>query len=58
MLSAINNKLRAFPDFTRAIGIYCVRDCETARRFMKAYSEYSAAHPGFDEHQPLDMEEC
>jgi len=58
ILSAINNKLRAFPEFTKAIGIYCVRDCETARRFMKAYSEYSAAHPGFDDKQPLDMESC
>ena len=58
ILSAINNKLRAFPEFTKAIGIYCVRDCETARRFMKAYSEYSAAHPGFDDKQSLDMESC
>jgi hypothetical protein len=58
VLSAINNKLRHFPEFTKAIGIYCVRDCETARRFMKSYREYSAAHPGFDNHQPLDMESC
>jgi len=58
VLSAINNKLRAFPEFTTAIGIYCVRDCGTARRFMKAYGEYRAAHPGFDDRQPLDMESC
>jgi hypothetical protein len=58
VLSAINNKLRAFPEFAKAIGIYCVRDCETARRFTKAYSDYSAAHPGFDQEQPLDMESC
>jgi hypothetical protein len=58
VLSAINNKLRQFPEFTKAIGIYCVRDCETARRFMKAYSNYSSAHPGFDRNQPLDMESC
>jgi len=58
VLSAINAKLRAFPEFTEEIGIYCVRDCQTARRFMKAYSDYSAAHPHFDLDQPMDMEPC
>jgi hypothetical protein len=58
ILSAINNKLRHFPEFTKAIGIYCVHDCETARRFWKAYGAYSATHPGFDDKQPLDMESC
>ena len=58
VLSAINHKLRAFPEFTKAIDIYCVRDCETARRFMKAYGAYRAAHPGFDDQEPMDMESC
>ena len=35
--------------------IHCVRDCEDARRYTKAYQEYSEAHPGFDEDEPLDM---
>jgi hypothetical protein len=58
VLSAINAKLRAFPEFTKAIGIYCVHDCATARRFVKAYAKYSAAHPGFDASQPYDGEDC
>jgi hypothetical protein len=58
VLSAINNKLRAFPRFTKAIGIYCVHDCATARRFMKAYAAYSAKHPDFDGAQPYEREDC
>jgi hypothetical protein len=58
VLSAINNKLRAFPEFTKAIGIYCVHDCATARRFMKAYAAYSAKHPDFDGAQPYEREDC
>jgi hypothetical protein len=58
VLSAINNKLRSFPEFTKSIGLYCVHDCETARQFMKAFRDYSAKHPGFDAKQPLDMEAC
>jgi hypothetical protein len=58
MLSAINNKLRNFPEFTKSIGITCVHDCESARRFLVAYREYRAQHPGFDAKEPLDMEGC
>ena len=29
ILSAINNRLRNFPEFTKSIGIYCVHDCDT-----------------------------
>jgi hypothetical protein len=53
MLSAINNKLRNYPEFASAIGIHCVRDCAQARAFMKAYRAYLEAHPGFDANQPL-----
>jgi hypothetical protein len=53
MLSAINNKLRNYPEFARAIGIHCVRDCARARAFVKAYQAYAKAHPGFDANQPL-----
>jgi hypothetical protein len=58
ILSAINNKLRNFPELAKSIGIYCVHDCDTARRFMKGLHEYSAQHPGFDAHEPSDTEEC
>jgi hypothetical protein len=58
VLSAINNKLRSFPEFTKSIGLYCVHDCETARRFMKALRDYRAKHPAFDAEQPLDLEDC
>jgi hypothetical protein len=58
VLSAINNKLRSFPEFTKSIGLYCVHDCETARQFMKAFRDYRAKHPGFDDKQPLDLEDC
>jgi hypothetical protein len=58
VLSAINNKLRHFPAFAAAIGIYCVPDCATARAFWSAYRTYRTDHPGFDAHEPLDMEDC
>jgi hypothetical protein len=54
MLDAINNKLRYYPEFASAVGIYCVRDCEDARAFMKAYAGYVRTHPYFDADQPLE----
>jgi hypothetical protein len=40
---------------TAAAGIRCVRECSTARRYMTLYKDYSAAHPGFDAGEPLDL---
>jgi hypothetical protein len=60
VLAAINNKLRHFPAFAKFVagaGILCVRDCTTARRYMKLYNEYAAAHRGFDVREPLEMDE-
>ncbi len=53
-LSAMNNKIRYYPQFANAIAIHCVRDCKGARAFSKAYQQYAAAHPGFDADEPLD----
>jgi hypothetical protein len=54
-LSVINRMIRRYPQFAATVRIHCVRDCEDARRYTKAYQEYSEAHPGFDEDEPLDM---
>jgi hypothetical protein len=53
-LTAMNRKLRSFPDFASAAGIRCVRDCESARAFTKAYAQYSRVHPGFDADQIVE----
>ena len=53
-LSAMNRRIRFFPEFAKAIGIFCVRTCDDARAFAKAYADYLAAHPGFDAHLPLE----
>jgi hypothetical protein len=52
-LSAINHKLRSFPELSAAIGVDSVSDCDSARRFWSGYAEYAWAHPGFDNDQEL-----
>jgi hypothetical protein len=54
-LSVINRKIRRYPDFAAAARLHCVRDCEGARTYTKVYREYSEAHPGFDQNEPLNM---
>ena len=51
-LSVMNRKIQRYPDFAAAVNIHCVRDCEGARAYLKAYTSYGAAHPGFDENEP------
>jgi len=51
-LSVLNRTIQRHPDFAAAVNIHCVRDCEGARAYIKAYSQYSAAHPGFDADDP------
>ena len=53
VLSAINDKIRNYPELANAVNIHCVRDCDEARAFFKAYNDYQKTHPGFDAHQPL-----
>jgi len=38
------------------VNIHCVRDCEGARAYLQAHADYSVAHPGFDDHDPLPVE--
>lgn len=54
MLAPINNKLRHYPEFAKAVGIHCVRDCAGARAYMAAYEKYSGEHPGFDADEPIE----
>jgi hypothetical protein len=53
VLSAINNKIAEYPKFADAIGIWCVRDCATARAFSQGYERYLKDNPGFDDDQPM-----
>jgi hypothetical protein len=54
-LSVINRKIQRYPDFAAAANIHCVSDCEGARAYTKAYAEYLATHPGFDDNEPLPV---
>ena len=54
-LSVLNRTIQTYPDFAAAVKIHCVRDCAGARAYLKAYRAYSAAHPGFDQDQPLSV---
>lgn len=47
-LTEMNDKLRHYPAFAKAIGLHCVADCATARAFTRGYEEYLATHPEFD----------
>jgi hypothetical protein len=53
MLSAMNNKLRVYPEFAAALGMSSVSSCESARAFMSGYVDYLARFPDFDANQPL-----
>jgi len=53
MVSAMNHKLGAFPDFASTVGIDVVSDCESARRFSNAYVQYASNHPGFDSNEAM-----
>jgi hypothetical protein len=53
VVSAMNHKLRQYPDFAAAAGIDLVSDCAGARRFLERYEEYALDHPEFDADEPL-----
>lgn len=57
MLAAINHRLLYFPEFAKAAGLQCVRDCAGARKFTAAYRKYSRLHPNFERDMPLDTEQ-
>jgi hypothetical protein len=52
VLSAINHKLAAYPEFAENIGLQVVADCDAARAFMRGYHAYLETHPGFDQEEP------
>jgi hypothetical protein len=52
-VSAMNHKLRHYPDFAAEVGIDSVADCAGARQFLARYAEYLQSHPGFDADEPL-----
>lgn len=52
VVSAINRKLRYYPEFANAIGIHSVTDCASARAFAAGYEQYQTEHPHFDALQP------
>jgi len=54
ILSAMNHKLAYYSDFSEAIGMRSVSDCDDARSFMRSYADYGRAHPGFDAHEPRE----
>jgi hypothetical protein len=51
-LSALNHKLRHYPELAAASGVHCVRDCSAALDYARAYAVYSQEHPGFDADEP------
>jgi hypothetical protein len=53
-LTALNGKLKHFPAFAAFANSGPVADCEGARRLADSYDAYSAAHPNFDEEEPLE----
>lgn len=52
-LSAMNEKLRHYPDFAAELGMDRVSDCEGARAFVLGYAQYMEGHPDFDRDQPI-----
>ena len=54
-LTAINNRLRHFPELAFDAQIHCVTNCAEAEAFVTAQSAYSTAHPGHLSSEPLDL---
>jgi hypothetical protein len=57
VLLAMNKHLRHFPDFAATVADKPIRDCATARAYVKAHAVYLAAHPDFDVHEPHDADD-
>jgi hypothetical protein len=57
VLPAINNKLRHYPEFAKALGMVpgSVTDCATARTWYDGYVKYSNANHRFDVDEPVDV---
>jgi hypothetical protein len=55
-LEKMNRTLRLYPRFAEASRLRCVRDCEGARAWSKAYDEYRKVHYRFDQNFIEDLE--
>jgi hypothetical protein len=55
MLAAINNVLHHYPEVAQKAGLTCVRDCASARLYIRAYGEFAKTHPGFDANAPTEL---
>lgn len=53
-VTAMNNKLRHFPEFAAVAPVASVSNCEEARVFFKSYVEYNELYPHFDRDEPID----
>jgi V8-like Glu-specific endopeptidase len=53
-VTAMNNKLRNYPEFARASGLTEVKSCADAWAFSKKYGEYQVASPYFDLDEPFE----
>jgi hypothetical protein len=54
-LTAINNRLRHFPELAFGTKIHCVSDCASAEAFVIASSQYQNEHPDCCASEPLDV---
>jgi hypothetical protein len=54
-LTAINNRLRHFPELAFETHIHCVTSCAEAEAFVKASNIYSTTHPNHLASEPLDL---
>ncbi|HET7544179.1 MAG TPA: trypsin-like serine protease [Polyangiaceae bacterium] len=53
-VTAMNNKLRHYPEFAATTDIAHVEKCSEAREFYDAYVAYAKQHPKFDADEPLE----
>lgn len=51
-VTAMNNKLRNYPEFARVSGMGEVKTCADGRAFFKKYREYQQLVPNFDWNEP------
>ncbi len=54
-LTAINNRLRHFPELAFEAHIHCVTNCAEAQAFADAEEAFSKKHPGSLASEPLDL---
>jgi hypothetical protein len=55
--SAIDRKLRLYPELAATLGFDHVSSCEEGRAFMQGLADYAAVHPGFDDDEPYEAPE-